>query len=283
MRRKILAVSLVLVMALAFTACGGEALPTAQEIVDGTIQALDDIRTYEFEMTMSTDVTGEAEGEAFEGTLAADFGGTLDRENMRMRMDVAISAAVTGEDEADLEMETYFIGDTLYMGTNTPDSEPAWIKIEMPTGYWEQIDQIEPYIEILEASQVEVIGSEKVGDVDCYVLQLIPDAEQLWQTLTKQLATTMGMTPDFDEEFNERVFHSYSAKQWISKDSYFLMKVEVEIEETTTGTNPEAPDETAVATTNMVMTLLAYNYNQPVSIELPPEAEEAIEVPMLGS
>jgi len=40
------------------------------------------------------------------------------------------------------------------------------------------------------------------------------------------------------------------------------------------------PGEEGVMTMDIVIDLLVYDYNQPVSIELPPEAEEAIEVPM---
>ena len=46
---------------------------------------------------------------------------------------------------------------------------------------------------------------------------------------------------------------------------------------------PEAlgyPEEEGLMTMEMTMDLLAYNYNQLVSIELPPGAEEAVEVPM---
>jgi len=40
------------------------------------------------------------------------------------------------------------------------------------------------------------------------------------------------------------------------------------------------PEEEGVLRMDIAMSLLAYNYNQPVSIVLPPEAEEAIEVSM---
>lgn len=280
MGRKILALSLVLVMALTFVACDGEPLPPAQEIVDGAVQALDDIQAYEFEVTMSADINGEAEGEVLEGTSAVDFGGVADLENGRMQMHTSLSATTTGEGTADVEIEAYFIGDTLYMMASIPESEPAWTKMEMPTGYWEQVDQIKPYIEILEVSQVEVIGSEKVGGVDCYVLELIPDAEQLWQILIQQQATVLGMPSTPDRGVAEQTFHSCTTKQWLAKDTYFLMKVEVEIESTATATNPDAPEQTAEMNTAMALTILLYNYNQPASIELPPEAEEATEMPL---
>lgn len=57
--------------------------------------------------------------------------------------------------------------------------------------------------------------------------------------------------------------------------SEFLLTFAVEL-------TPEAmgsPEEEGVFTMDITMSLLAYNYNQPVSIVLPPEAEEAVEMP----
>ena len=62
MRKKMVAISLLLVVALSFTACAG--LPSAQEIIDGVIESFDNIRTYQFDMDMTQDQAGETEGEA---------------------------------------------------------------------------------------------------------------------------------------------------------------------------------------------------------------------------
>jgi len=99
MWKKILTMSLVLVMVLSFTACAAPAptqtptptpaltptptptptltptptptpTPSAQEIVDGVIESLDNIKTYQLDMDVTIDMTGEDEGEAFEVTIA---------------------------------------------------------------------------------------------------------------------------------------------------------------------------------------------------------------------
>ena len=77
MWKKILAISLVLVMVLSFSACAEELL-SAQEISSGVIESLDDIRTYQFDMDMTIDMAGEVEGETIEGTITMDGSGTLD-------------------------------------------------------------------------------------------------------------------------------------------------------------------------------------------------------------
>jgi len=282
MWKKILSMSLVLVMVLSFAACAKEVeeeLPSAQEIVDGVIASLEDIRTGQFDMDMTMDMAGEAEGETFEATMLMDSSGALDVENRQIRMDMTMSMAMPGEPEMEMGMEMYLIGDMMYMLMEIPEMGPMWMKSEVPEGTWEQMSQIESQAELLEAAQVEVIGSETVGGVDCYVLQLIPDMEQLWQ-MTMQQAQLAGEMPAVSEEFIQEMFRSFSIKQWVAKDTYFLTKAEINMAVELT---PEAmgfPEEEGVLTMDIAMDFLAYNYNQPVSIVLPPEAEEAVEMPI---
>jgi len=273
---KILTVSLALVMVLSLAACAKE--PSAQEIVDGVIESLDDIRTYQFDMDMTLDMAGEAEGEVFEGTMVIDSSGASDFENRQMRMDVTINVAVPGEDEIEMAMEMYLIGDMMYTMMEIPEMGPMWIKSEMPEEYWEEMRQVEPQIELLEVAQVEVIGSERVGGIDCYVLEVSPDLEQLWQIVMQQAEMAGGM-PDVAEEFLQEIFRSFSVKQWVAKDTYFMTKAEMDMAVELTSEAMGFPEE-GILTMDIAMVLLAYDYNQPVSIELPPEAEEAVEVPM---
>jgi len=273
MWKKILTISLALAMVLSLVAC--VQLPPAQEIVDGVTEAVDDIRTCEFEMDMTMDIAAESEGETVEITMVTDSSGVLDIENGKMMMDTTMSIAMTGEDEIEMESGMYLIGDMMYMFMEIPGMEPMWIKSEMPEGTWEEMNQVEPQIELLEAAQVEVIGSEKIRGIDCYVLEVTPDMEQLGQ-MAMQQAELAGEMPPFTEE----MFRSFSVKQWVAKDTYFLAKVEIDM---TVELTPEAmgfPEEEGVMTMDIAISLLAYDHNQPVSIELPPEAEEAIDVSM---
>lgn len=286
MWQKILVVSLVLVMALSFTACAKKvekevALPSAQEIVNGVIASLDDIRTSQFDMDMTMDMAGEAEGEVFEVTMVMDSSGALDLESRQMMMDMTMNMVVPGGDEIDIGMEMYLVNDMVYMLMEIPVMGPMWIKSEMPQGYWSDVNQTESQIELLKTAQVEVIGSEIIGGVDCYVLQVIPDAEQLWQIAMQQAKLTgQAVIPEITEEFIKEMFRSFSVKQWVAKDNYFLAKAEMDMALELT---PEAmgfPEEDGGITMDISIILLAHSYNQPVSIVLPPGAEEAMEMPI---
>jgi len=288
MMRKILAMSLVVVIALSFIACGGEEQPTAQEIVDGTIQALENIRTYEFEMDLTMDIASKSEGETLEANIGMEYSGALDLDNRQLGMEVTASVAVPGEDEEEMKMEAYLIDGIGYAMTYTLETGPVWEKEEFSETEWEEtweettetLSLTEPQIELLKTAEFEVIGSEQVKGVDCYVLRLTPDIKQLWDTIMQQATPGFGGDlglPDFTEENLAAASCSFSVKQWVAKDTYFVMKAEIDMEIEITAAAMGFPEEEGKASIDTAINMLTYNYNLPVSIELPPEAEEAIE------
>ncbi len=103
--------------------------------------------------------------------------------------------------------------------------------------------------------------------------------EQLWQLAMQQPKLPGEEVPDVAEEFLQEMFTSFSVKQWIAKDTYFPIKAEIDMVIDPASAAMGLQVEGSVPA-GISMVLLFYNYNQPVSIVLPPEAEEAIEVPM---
>ena len=194
MWKKVLPLGLALVMVLSFAACAGE--PSAQEIVDGVFESPDDISTYQFDMDMTIDATGEAEDEAFEMNMVMGFSGALDLENKQMKANIAMDMAMTGEDEIGVEMALYLIDDMVYMMTEIPEMGPMWIKSEVSEGDWEEMSEgvkiTESQLELLESAEVKVLASETIEGIDCYVLQLTPDMDQLWQTVMQQAQVAGG-------------------------------------------------------------------------------------------
>ena len=86
--------------------------------------------------------------------------------------------------------------------------------------------------------------------------------------------------PDVAEEFLQEMFQSFSVKQWVAKDTHLLVKAEIDV---TLELTPEAMglrEEEGILTMDIATTSLLHSYNQPVSIVLPKEAEEAVEMPM---
>jgi len=278
--KRLFSILLILVMVLSFSSC--ESGLSAQ-IVNGAIESLDKITTYQYDMNMNADIVYDVGGYTFEVVVSIEFNGVVDVENEQMEMDTNMSNIING-DEGQRVSELYLIDNIMYENVtlivnDVPDMGPMWIKQEMPTEYWEAMNKVKHQIELLEeAVQVEVIGSDEVRGIDCYVLEIIPDMEKFWQISMQQ--PEIAMLPAIDEEFPQEVFKGFSMKQWIEKDTYFLAKAEIEMALELTPEASGSPEEQGLITMDITIDLMVYNYNQPVSIILPQEAEEALEMPM---
>ena len=280
MPRITLAISLVLVTVLSLTACAQE--PSAQEIVDNVIESFDNIKTYQFDMDMTQDQAGEAEGMAIEQFVTVDYSGTLDLENKQLEMHFTMTSVEPDGDEEGMGMEWYIVDGVQYSLAKHPDiEEPAWTKEAVSVQAWEMLkgmSGLDTYKELLETSQVEVIGSEKVKGIDCFMLQLTPEMAQLLQVAMGQGGMGGGGMPPIPEELLQEVFNNFSVKQWIAEDTYFPMKAEIE---TAMELTPEVTSYLggeAELSMDINISYLAYNYNQPVTIVLPPEAEGLEEI-----
>lgn len=275
-RTMIIPLVLVVVVLFSFTACEKE--PSAQEIINSTIGSFDNIRAYQFELNMTMDATSVAGGETLKHTVTMDNNGTLDLENMQMKAYLS-----GGSGDEIMSVESYVIDGTVYARPEAPGEEAMWIKSEAPAEYWEMmkgVSGLENYQELLQTAQAEILGSENVKGTDCYILQLTPEMAELYNSVMDPTGGTgqAGMLPPVPEELLQDIFNSFSVKQWISKDNYYLMKVEINM---TLESTPELMDylgEEGETSIDITINFLAYNYNEPVSIVLPPEAEAAIEM-----
>ncbi len=291
MWKKVLAILLVVVV-LVVVACDGGAgevaageegagLPPAEEIVAGVIEAWGGVRTQEFVMEMAVEVAGEDEEGSFEMMMEMSFSGALDIENEELRAEVSVAMAMP-EEEA-MAMAMYVVGDTGYVKMDMPEMGPVWMKRDLSAAGWgeisEGIEQTEAQIELLRTAQVEVLGSEEVGGVDCYLLKLVPDKERLWEAVMGEAEVADTEIPDVAEEYIREILRDVSVRQWIAKDTYFLVKAEIEMGAELTPAAMGYAGEEGEATMEVTMSLLCYNYNQPVSIVLPAEAEDAVEMP----
>ena len=298
--KRLMIMVVTLIMALFLIACNGgtaeeeevlteAGLPSAEEIIDGVTKALADTKSYQFNMDMTMDMSGEAEGEVLDISMDMGGSGAIDLNKQEMMMDMNMNMAMPSEEAMDMEMAMYMIEDTMYMQMTNPIlvGPPMWMKFEVPEEEWaemsSEIDQIQSLIDMLETGDVEVTGSTKIGNVDCYVVEIMPDVEQLWQMAMEQmqLPGQTGGLPEVTVENLPDILQSYSIKYWIAKDTYFITKMVMDMVMVIT---PEAmgyPEEEGEMNMDMKMSMLMYDYNQPVNINLPPEAEDAIDIPMM--
>jgi hypothetical protein len=132
---------------------------------------------------------------------------------------------------------------------------------------------------LLNISDVELLEDEMVGDVNCSVLKIVPDAGEFWEIVINQ-------SEDYEEWQDLSGFGNYSimnvsTTQWVAKDTGFPVKT---ITTMRTMTSPGTEEEFRM-TREIKHEMRFYDYNDPVSpvsIDTPLEEPESPENPPIG-
>jgi hypothetical protein len=284
MKRKVmwLFLSCIMVLTLVAWSCGSDttgeqeeeeeaSLPSAQEIIDGVINSSGNMKSHSFDSDFSLEIPNEAG--IIEMSMAMVVSGAIDRENKEMSADGTLTALMP-EEEIEIGIEIYSVDDMMYFKSEMPEEEPTWEKGELSGEIWEFITgvllPIESHLDLLELADVSVIGSEKVNGVDCYVLELTPNLDDLWETARQQTPIFELEMPTIAEQVLDEAFTNFSVKQWVAKDTYFLTKSEIEISMEMTTEVKEAIGAEGMMTMDINSSFLAYDHNEPFSIVLPP-------------
>ena len=129
---------------------------------------------------------------------------------------------------------------------------------------------------LLNISDVELLEGEMVGDVNCSVLKIVPDAEEFWEIVINQ-------SEDYEEwqdlsGFGNQSIMNVSTTHWVANDTGFQVKtITTMITRTSPGT-----EEGFSMTREIKKEMRFYDYNEPVSLDNPPEEPESTENPPVG-
>ena len=267
-----------------------------------------EVKTYKYDMNMTINVLTGNETNVTEETIKINGCGERDyvNESLWMAMNINLNTSETDTILSMLrtiEMEQYLINNIMYVKVDLgiPFMPAQWIKMKQPVvnetynetyneSYLSSQDQLELLIELWNCSNVTLLDDEVVDGTDCSVLKLELDLKKLLEFLMNQ--TTMAVDiPGFDnqdiinnsqeteignvsDEMGKAIdMMNMSMTGWIAKDTYSVMKAEATLDMTTT--NPDTEEETTIA---IVFNQRYYDYNVPVTIKLPAEAEDAIDL-----
>jgi len=291
--KKLIVFTLLAILLLSTFACGGggeeeEATPTptaeltAEEVRGLVIAAYDEMETWETGMDVVMEMQITEFGESGELTHTMDFESVIDASKRRMRFDMEIYVEMTGEPPQHIRVETYIVDDYVYTNTVVPAGQPpGWVKSAMPEGYWEQFDALLQLNNILPDVEVDLLGTDIVEGTECYVLDMTAALEELLAMKGLWAAVAGPLPPGFDFE---ELIADYSLTAWVAKDTFFPLKTSSSMEMVLTSESPGMPPGVVAEDFDAVLNAEAIqiyrNINQPVSIELPPGAEEAEEVPV---
>jgi len=241
---------------------------SAEEIAEAAILTQAEFNTYQFDADY--EITMEIPGET-PVTTTMDMNGAFDFANEKIHMDIQMTMS-TPPETVQMSIEMYLVGDWMYMKMEMPGLPPeimgTWFKVRMSEleleDLWEQQDTAGQQFDLLVGfTDVELLGTEMVNGVECYKLQVTPDMAKLWEWA--QIQEGMEPVPGLDPE---EVISDYSYLLWVAKDTYFTVKTVVEMTMAVEGESM-----------GMAVTVLVFDINEPVTIELPPEAAAAEELP----
>jgi len=276
----------------------------SQDEIAGLMLNASEVDTYkmEMDMTMTTEMLMGNETNATEPmvmVMESNGSGVVDNINKSMMMVMSMCMNMSGIMEANtsedtngnlsenvsldipeticMETEMYIINNTIYMKMDKSailPNQSQWLKQEMTEADWTSKDLQGQQMELLNCSNVTLLDDAKVNGVDCYVLKLVPD-EKCWeslmnQSLMEQAEKAMEMRNTSDV-LNQSL-SNMTITEWIAKDTKFVMKSEAAVDMTI---SPDTEEEAKVA---MDYTMTFYDYNVPVTIVLPPEAENAMDI-----
>ena len=246
------------------------------QIIAGVIATSYDTVSFDTEIPMTVEVDGGPNP----GTIIVTSSGAgfMDMVNQTMRLTMYIDLSVPGTGSRDWETELYVVDGWIYSGVSVPDEGEEWLKMELASLTWQQQDQLGPYLALLTTTTgIDYKGTEVVNGVECYVLELEPDMDLLSALVADATASLAVM--DLSALDLTELYEEISVREWLAKDSYLLQRVEVavvlEIRPEDIG---ETGDDFDKLTIEVGMALRYYDYNQPFTVVLPPEALDAEDV-----
>jgi len=252
---------------------------TAEEIRDQAVAADTEVHTCQFDLDITMVASMTLPGETFEGIFMMNIDGAIDEPNQRMSLYMQVRMEETGAAPEQTQGEIYLVDDYVY--TKIEGGVPeGWGKFAMPEGFLDEYDISSQQLDILLDVEVELQGTDTVDGTECYVLEVIPDLEELWELI--EVAGAAGLVPpglDLEQSLT-----GFSVRQWVATDTFFIRKSDISMTMVVLAESLGLPAEQAEdeAIVDVAITFLMHHINQPVTITLPPGAEEAEEVPYPG-
>lgn len=156
-----------------------------------------------------------------------------------------------------------------------------WIKVGLTDEIWQERNQFDQQLRILEtALSVSYLGIEEVDGVACHVVEVEPNIAEIGNLLAQQQSAGLGV--DYGDLDLGSLLQEMKIKEWLAVDGYLMMKTEIhmlmDMEPADIGATAADFERMSM---DMSMVMKPYSYNQPVAIQLPAGAEQAMELPGL--
>ncbi len=214
------------------------------DIRQKVIDSLEKVRTYGFRLEVISNTTlGNVTMSSISNST-----GVIDLVNRTLHMNTTTVVDRFGFKHTS-KTETFVFNDTAYIRVYTKNGTKL-IKTNVSGDFWRRSNSMEQLIELLKISKVTNVSSGIVGGVECYVLNLKPDAKKISQNVSHL------------KEINVKLF--------VSKKTFYPVKAEVTSVVVTPMTISMGSLKGNVSVVHRIKTVeYFYDINEPVKIERP--------------
>jgi hypothetical protein len=278
--------------------------PPESRIVSQIVFAMGTVKNYELDMVLTEDYTVIGQKiTQYTDTWQRKEQKLVDLANNKMKVSMDISE-ISNPAVTSYVWEEYLVGGWQYYSQSSPVTNPPlanpWTKTKLTeqiNWLWTNGNQIAPQIEMLKtATKVNLVGTEKVGDTNCYVLQLVPSPEAAADWVLSQNQGGSGPSiywwrtlVERSKEIYVKAYQDGSVKVWIDENSQRILQVDVNLHFDARPGNVLRADTGVLVTGNEDPTDLGFDqilryfhgqlsfsdYGQAVSIVLPQDAVNA--------
>ena len=244
-----------------------------EQLVNDVLVANAEVETVKFDMNTTTKMEMIGGPQPDGATMIGEGTGAIDSANKKMQIIIDMDIDVPGKEKQSMPMESYLVDGWMHIKVSVEEKGAQWVKMQFPDDMWDSQSQISQQIELLKtAKEVNFLGSEDVNGTDCYVVEVVPGTQALNKMLSQiQMPDIEGA--DLSQLSFADMIKEMSFKQWIAEDGYLIMKSETHVVMEITPEDVGASvEEFQKITADQSAVMVFYDYNEPVSIELPVEA-----------
>jgi hypothetical protein len=251
--------------------------PVSTILRELVVASSDDLKSYTFSMEMEQDMMLEnlSSGQSQQVQTRSIGFGLVNVTDQALKLVMASLTYIPGDEgnSTALALEEYLQNDTIYMKI-----DGNWTAMELSGlgDVWSQQNSLDQQIDMLNQSRLTLVGSEMVGDEDCYKVRAEIDIASYADPLSQEVASIVPFIPlNFSDLFRNMTMEVH---YWISKESQLLKRADMfeTLYMTPQSLGLQSSEEENMAVRMSSTTSVVFDgFNESVNILLPPEASAA--------
>lgn len=241
---------------------------SADEIRQKVLEKTTAVNCYIFEMVMNMRISLPEEKYIDQ---QSNILGSLDKPLQKMHLSLALTQRIEAgrTQKASANSEIYVAGKAMWVKTSGLGGSGDWQNKAVPDNFWQDQDIITQQTKMLTTAGLKLKGAAGFQGTECYILEVTPDVNALWETLQQQ-----GDLQSMAENFNpQEMIRNISMQVWIDQNTFLLRRVTEDITLLADLSELSVPDAVSgqYSDLKIKIDLTVSNYNADIPFEMPQE------------